>query len=120
MAQHHMGPSRLTMIQKATVKWGARLGLKDWRVTIQADSLPGMTVAQTHTLEPYRWAIIIVDLRGIDSTNVDEIMLHELWHVRLSSYTTTARVSSDSLARWHLQQREEALVTDLTRATLWR
>ena len=96
------------------------MGLKDWRVTIQADSLPGMTVAQTHTLEPYRWAIIIVDLRGIDSTNVDEIMLHELWHVRLSSYTTTARITADTLARWHLQQREEALVTDLTRAMLWR
>jgi hypothetical protein len=103
-------------------RWAKTLKLTGWRIVLQADTLAEAT-AQTHLREAYRTALIIVDLRRLEWPLIDEVILHELWHIRLSGYTTTVRMvtgAQDGPIAWMLSQQEEALVTDLTRGMLWR
>lgn len=103
-------------------RWAKALDLDRWQITLRLDSLPEHVVGQTQAAEAYRIVIIVLDLRGAEPERLDEILVHELWHIKLAPYTTYAKtmahVNDDNLLLWVLQQREESLVTELTRWTL--
>ena len=104
-------------------KWVAYLGLPYWRIVLRADTLPEGMVAQTQISEHYRNALVVKDLRALDDLNTEEALLHEVWHIKLAPYTSLVRqlvgVHEGFLSQ-DVAQREERLVTDLTRGMLWR
>lgn len=99
------------------------LRLNGWRIVFRADTLGGDTVAVTRASEPYRNSMIVLDIRKIDASTTDEVLLHELWHIKLSPYTRLIKElvgAHDGFISWEVAKKEEALVTDLTRMMLWR
>ena len=72
----------------------------------------------------YKNALIVVDVRRIRETDVNEVFVHELWHVKLSPYTEFANNFVDGHdggpISGHIRVNEERLVTELTRTLLWR
>jgi hypothetical protein len=104
------------------LKWSGRVPLSGWRIVLRADTLTAAT-AQTRLSEAYRTALIVVDLRSLDAENADEAILHELFHLKIAAYTSLVQTlvyANEGFIVRVFQRAEEALVTDLTRAMLWR
>lgn len=101
--------------------WIKVVNLPGWKVMLRADTLTDAS-AQTYSREEYRSALIVVDMRQLPHVDVAELLLHELLHIKLSPYTTSARMAAGphGPVLQDLMRREEALVTDLTRSYLWR
>lgn len=125
-AQYKQHPKRVDSLAVGPLAtYAAKLKLGGWRILLKADSLETAT-ALTYVSEPYRNAMIVVDLRRLSPFHHDEVILHELWHVRLSPYTAFVGIllgghdGPGSILLDEAQRKEEGLVTDLTRAMLWR
>ena len=105
------------------ITWVKRFRLSNWRLTLRADSLGGHT-AVTYVTEPYKNALIVIDVPRLQMADPNEVVVHELWHVKLSLYTEFANNFVDGHEGGpmsaHLRLNEERLVTDLTRTLLWR
>lgn len=117
-AQYHQRTAFVdSLVRGPVVRWVERLRFPDWRITIRADTLEAGVVARTYAREEYRQALIVFDLDQLDQVDFDEVLVHELLHIKLSGYTTLARALAQSHAIANeLQRREEALVTDLMRS----
>lgn len=100
------------------MRWVRWFALPHWKITIQADSL-SVETAETYINETYRNALIRMDMRRMRNADVDEVFVHELFHIKLSPYTTFVTNYIDghgeSIVSAHLRLNEERLVTDLTR-----
>ena len=123
-AQYRAHPAFVDSLARGPVLNFARvLRLTGWRIVLRADSLGQDTVAVTRSSDAYRNALIVIDVRNLDADNREEIVLHELWHVKLSSYAGIIRElvgAHEGFLSWEVARKEEALVTDLTRMMLWR
>lgn len=123
-AQYKANRALVDSIASVTlVKWLKAVPLPGWRLILRADTL-AEAVAQTRLNEPYRNALIVLDLRGLEATDYDEAILHELNHIRFSQYSAFVQLllggHESSPLLWELQRKEESYVTDVTRAMLWR
>ena len=112
-----------SLVQGPFLTWVRHFRLSNWRLVVRADSL-GMETALTYLNEPYKNAIIVFDVRRMKENNPVEVFVHELWHIKLAQYTLFVSNFFEGhdagVLLGHLQQKEERLVTDLTRTLLWR
>lgn len=112
-----------SIVQGPFLRWVKWFRLPHWKIIIQADSL-NLETAESYINETYRNALIKIDVRRLKVTDVDEVFVHELFHLKLSPYTMFVGNFFDGhdggAMSAHLRLKEERLVTDLTRTLLWR
>ena len=112
-AQYRAQPRLIDSLAQRTLVWARRLRLFDWRITVRADSLAD-AVAQTYVHPDYKMALVIFDTKNADAWDEARVIVHELLHIKISPYTTTARLlGAHAYMTRDLARREEELVTSL-------
>lgn len=123
-AQYQAHSARVDSLARGPlITYAKYLRLVGWRIALRVDTLGADTVAITRVNEPYRNSMIVMDMRKLREDNTDEIVLHELWHIKLAPYTRLINElvgAHEGFISWEVAKKEEALVTDLTRMLLWR
>lgn len=112
-----------SLVAGPILTWVKRFRLPNWKIIIQADTL-SIETAETYINETYKNTLIRIDVRRMRIADIDEVIVHELFHVKLSPYTAFVTNYVDGhgegIVSAHLRLNEERLVTDLTRTLLWR
>lgn len=84
-------------------KWRERLGLHDWQISFEISPLPEEVAARTHANGDYRRAGITFNTdfeKGSmwGTLSLEQIVVHELLHVRLAGIDAAVRDFCDTVA----------------------
>jgi hypothetical protein len=95
------------------------LGLEGWDIIVSFEEVEGNMCMQTSAEPEYYKVSIDVDLRGLNDSDIDLYVRHELLHAVLWMYTHLAENLAGRKNRKLIRGMEERLVTDLERMPFW-